>query len=141
MRTSQPKHVSVLMGEAGNLSSFAIGPAAKKYVYYQQLTTLAKTILPKELDFYVVAWQGGQLTVSTTSTTFASQLRYMQQHYVALLKAQKEFNSLLRIKTVYMPPLQSSTVNYGLTKPKALSAFAQQQLMIIKQALDNSKPS
>ena len=68
--------------------------------YLQSLTALAAPLLPEGADWQVAAYDGSLLCLATENHCMASQLRYLQHHYVGQLRQLPELATIKQIRVI-----------------------------------------
>lgn len=130
-----PSLVPQLLGQASTAGRLY---GLLQHVHYlQSLTQLAAPLLPDRGNWQVAAYDGRQLCLATDEHHAASQLRYLQQHYIQVLRTVPELQALQTIRILVQPVPQKRRAQHQSLPP--LSTETRNRLLEVTQWIQDAK--
>lgn len=97
---SQKRPIQVFQAHPEGRGTGSLRSLQQQLARLEQLTQLAKPILPSTVAWQIASFEQGVLCIATEQHAAASQLRYLQLQYVERLSAIPEFAGIHRFKVI-----------------------------------------
>ncbi|WP_374806929.1 DUF721 domain-containing protein [Acinetobacter sp. c2-A9] len=111
--------------------------------YWQKLTALVSPILPKGGEWQVVYYEQGVLIIAGKNSSLNSQVRYLQQQFLATLQNIPAFNGLNKIQIVMRTETLSDNQpkNSQISSQQVLTDENRQYILTAASIVGNDKLS